>query len=144
MRRFRKITVDSVEYKWLFRPARRGLSARETYAGQEKKKRGFYQVHYPCLLIVRQTFPKETLRIFFPTTEPFLLNSGLPAAFQGKEVVINLNRPFYVSRVIRYCTKCREKIPWTDVAYLDGIKILRGAGYDIPSFFALPENTEHD
>lgn len=119
MRKFRKIVVDNVEYKWLFR-----------YDDYE-------YINYPYLLIVKNAYPEETLRICFPITEHFLLNSGLPAVFRGAQVKINLNRPYCISQIVRYCTENEEKISQdeykTDYKGLDGIKILKEIGYRIPS-----------
>ena len=119
MRRFRKIVVDTVEYKWLYR----------------------YDDHecwdYPCLLVVKTAAPKETLCISFPIEDHFLLNSGLPTVFQGNAVKINLNRPFYISQIIHYCgenegkvslEKCKTRSK-NKYINLDGIKILQEIGY---------------
>lgn len=115
MRKFRKIVVDTVEYKWLFR-----------YDDYE-------YINNPYLLIVKTIFPEETWRIYFMTADHFLLNSGFPAIFQGTAVEINLNRPFYVAQIIQYCMENEEEI--LQAGYkngyrdLDGIKILREIGY---------------
>lgn len=120
MRRFRKIVVDTIEYKWLFR----------------------YDDHeywdYPYLLVVKTAVPKETLRIYFRIEDHFLLNSGFPAVFQGNAVKINLNRPFYISQIIHYCGENegkdsleRYKASNNNEIFLDGIKILQEIGYII-------------
>lgn len=117
MRKFRKIVVDQVEYKWLFR-----------YDDYE-------YIDFPYLLIVKNSDPEETLHICFPITEHFLLNSGLPAVFQGNQVAINLNRPYYIAQIVHYCRKHKEEISQDeykiDYKRLDGIKILKEIGYRI-------------
>mgnify|MGYP000358690719 CR=1 FL=1 len=70
--KIQKIIVDNSEYMWLFR-----------YDGYD------YQ-NFPYLLITAKAFPKATLHINFPIKEHFLLNSGLPAVFQGQRVSIKL------------------------------------------------------
>lgn len=116
MRRFRKIVVDTVEYKWLFR----------------------YNDYDSYLLVVKTASPEETLRIFFPIEDYFLLNIGFPAVFQGNAVKINLNRPFYISQIIHYCGGNKEKVSLerykasnNNDIFLDGIKILQEIGYII-------------
>lgn len=132
MRRFRKIIIENVEYKWFFRK----------------------NAEIPYLLIAKKDVPEKTLRIKFPITEFFILNSGLPATFQGKEVIINLNQPFYISQIIQYCRNhvkedlVKENLePKLSAARnqhssqdLDGIKILEQIGYHIhPSFTCMEE-----
>ena len=68
MRRFRKITLVNIEYKWLFRYDH------------------YDYINYPYLLIVMNASPKAALRITFPLTDHFLLNSGLPATFHGQQL----------------------------------------------------------
>ena len=75
MERFRKIVVDNAAYQWFFR-----------YHGHGYRKK-------PYLLIIKDTAPDRVLKIEFSITDHFLLNSGLPAVFQGNQTVINLNRP---------------------------------------------------
>lgn len=121
MRRFRKIVVDTVEYKWLFRY--------DDYDYNE----------YPYLLVVKTAAPEETLCICFTIEDHFLLNSGFPAVFQGNEVKINLNRPFYISQIIHYCGGNEEKVSLerckarskNKYISLNGIKILQEIGYII-------------
>lgn len=130
MRKFRKIVVDQVEYKWLFRYDDHNYS------------------NCPYLLIAEKSSSEKTWCIHFPTAEHFLYNIGFPAKFRGEKVVINLNRPFYVSQIIKYCRNREEKIPQAQTCYtrkqgknrtgikrrykyLDGIEILRQSGYDI-------------
>ena len=74
-------------------------------------------------------------RINFPIAEHFLLNSGLPAVFQGKKVVINLNQPSYVSQIIHHCRETENEIPQDGYKRLDGIEILKQIGYEIPPIF---------
>lgn len=128
MRKFRKIVVDNIEYKWLFR-----------YDDYE-------YIDFPYLLIVKNSFPEETLRICFPIAEHFLLNSGLPAIFQGNKVKINLNRPFYIAQIVRYCSKNEEEISQEehrfDYKSINGIKILQEIGYHIPSIYVQPHAKE--
>lgn len=119
MRRFRKIIVDGVEYKWLFR-----------YDDYD-------YCNAPYLLIIMKSTPKAALRINFPIAEHFLLNSGLPAAFQGKKVVINLNQPSYVSQIIHHCRETENEIPQNGYKRLDGIEILKQIGYEIPSILLI-------
>ncbi|MCI9354237.1 MAG: hypothetical protein HFE58_05435 [Firmicutes bacterium] len=122
MRRFRKIVVNTIEYKWLFRYSH------------------YDYIHFPYLLIVNNSFPKKTLCVYFPIKEHFLLNSGFPAVFQENNVEINLNRPFYVAQIIHYYRK-NEKILQTEYNHnykgLDGIKILQKIGYNISSIFSI-------
>ncbi len=123
MRRFRNIIIENVEYKWLFR-----------YDDYDYSK-------CPYLLIVKKSFSEETWCIYFSITNHFLLNSGLPATFHGKKVVINLNKPSYVSQIIHYCRENKEEISQAGCKrgykHLDGIKILQKTGYNIPSVFTL-------
>lgn len=112
MRTFRKIIVDNLEYKWLFR-----------YDDYE------YQ-NFPYLLITAKASPKTTLHIRFPMKEHFLLNSGMPADFRGQQVSINLNRPFFVSQIIQWCEKQEDLFGRTGYQYLDGLDILKAIGYD--------------
>ena len=114
MRRFRKITVDNIEYKWLFR-----------YDDYD-------YINYPYLLIVMNASPKAALRINFPITDHFLLNSGLPATFHGKKVVINLNHPSYAAQIIHQCRETGEDFSQDGYKHFDGIKILQKIGYEIP------------
>lgn len=114
MRRFRKIIVDNIEYKWLFR-----------YDDYDYS-------NYPYLLIVRKSSPKAILRINFSITEHFLLNSGLPATFYGKKVAINLNQPSYVSQIIHQCRENEDEISQNEYKHFDGIEILQKIGYEIP------------
>ncbi len=124
MRRFRNIIIENVEYKWLFR-----------YEDYDDTK-------FPYLLIVKKCIPEETLRIKFWITEHFLLNSGLPAIFQGKMVAINLNQPFYISQIIQYYRHHEAEILQAESSEagnrcsyreLDGVKILQRLGYHILS-----------
>lgn len=59
------------------------------------------------------------------------MNSGLPATFQGKKVVINLNQPSYVSQIIHQCKKNEEEISENGYKHFDGIEILQKIGYKI-------------
>ena len=90
MRRFRKITVDNSEYKWLFRF--------DDYDYQ----------NLPYLLVIMCSCPASSLKIFFPIHEHFLLNSGLPAVLNGNAVLLNMNRPLFVSQIIEQCQKNGE------------------------------------
>ncbi len=113
MRRFRKIIVNNQEYKWLFR-----------YDDYD-------YLYYPYLLIVRNSSPETTLHIHFPIKEHFLLNSGFPAVFQGQQVSINLNRPFFIFRIIQWCGEQEELFTLAGRQYLNGIDILKKLGYVI-------------
>ena len=124
MRRFRNIIIENVEYKWLFR-----------YDDYDYSK-------CPYLLIVKKSFSEETWCIYFSITNHFLLNSGLPATFQGKMVAINLNQPFYISQIIQYYIHHEAEILQAEgleagnrCSYreLDGVKILQRLGYHILS-----------
>ena len=90
---------------------------------------------------MKKSFSEETWCIYFSITNHFLLNSGLPATFHGKKVVINLNKPSYVSQIIHYCRENKEEISQAGCKrgykHLDGIKILQKTGYNIPSVFTL-------
>ena len=66
---------------------------------------------------------------------PFLLNSGLPAVFQGNQTVINLNRPKLISQIIRYCLDHEDEIPWDEHKPLNGVNILKKMGFEIPPIF---------
>lgn len=113
MGKFRKIIVDNSEYMWLFR-----------YDGYD------YQ-NFPYLLITAKAFPKATLHINFPIKEHFLLNSGLPAVFQGQRVSINLNQPLFISQIIQQCSKQADLSILTGYHYLNGLDILKTAGYEL-------------
>lgn len=121
MQKFRKIVVDNVEYKWLYKH--------------------YYRTKLPYLLIVRCSFSEEALRIYFPITDDIWYNfyMGLPAVFQGKEVLINLNQPFYIAQIINYCRNNEEEILQAKYKCgyrtLDGMKLLQKIGYDIPSLY---------
>lgn len=113
MRKFRKIIVNNLEYKWLFR-----------YDDYE------YQ-NLPYLLIAAESFPKTTLCINFPLEDHFLLNSGCPAFFQGQQVSINLNRPFFISQIIQWCGEQEELFNQTGYQHLNGLDILKTIGYEL-------------
>lgn len=117
MERFRKIVVDDAAYQWLFR-----------YRGHDYRKK-------PYLLIIKDTVPDKVLKIEFSITDHFLLNSGLPAAFQGEQTVINLNRPKLISQIIQYCLDHEDEIPWNEHGPLNGIRILQKMGFEIPPVF---------
>lgn len=51
----------------------------------------------------------KALNISFPIKDHFMLNSGLPAAFQENSVSINLNQPLYISKIIHQCRINGEK-----------------------------------
>ncbi|MDE5891538.1 MAG: hypothetical protein K2H45_01310 [Acetatifactor sp.] len=113
MRRFRNITVDHVEYKWLFR-----------YDDYD-------YINFPYLLIVTKSSPETTLRIVFPIKEHFLLNSGFPAVFHGQQVSINLNRPFFVSQIIQWYGKQEGLFIQAGYQSLNGLDILKAIGYEV-------------
>ena len=113
MGKFRKIIVDNSEYMWLFR-----------YDGYD------YQ-NFPYLLITAKAFPKATLHINFPIKEHFLLNSGLPAVFQGQRVSIIWNQPLFISQIIQQCSKQADLSNLTGYHYLNGLEILKTAGYEL-------------
>ena len=113
MRRFRNITVDHMEYKWLFR-----------YDDYD-------YIYFPYLLVVPKSSPETTLRIVFPIKEHFLLNSGFPAVFQGQQVSINLNRPFFVSQIIQWCREQEALFSRTGYQSLNGLDILKAIGYEV-------------
>lgn len=113
MCKFRKIVVNNLEYKWLYRY--------DDYDYQND----------PYLLIVPGAFPETTLRIHFSVKEHFLLNSGFPAFFQGKPVCINLNRPFFVSQIIQWCGEREDLFNRTGERHLQGLDILREIGYKL-------------
>lgn len=113
MRRFRKIIVDNIEYKWLFR-----------YDDYD-------YIKCPYLLIIMYSYPKTAKNIQFPIREHFLLNSGLPAIFQENKVLINLNRPIYVSQIINQCRKNGEQWNQPGYQYLNGLEILKQLKYQI-------------
>ena len=113
MRKFRKIVVDNLEYKWLFR-----------YDDYD-------YIFFPYLLILAESFPETTLCISFPMKEHFLLNSGFPAVFQGQQVSINLNRPFFISQIIQWCRKQKDLFGQTGYQYLTGLDILKAIGYEV-------------
>ncbi len=117
MERFRKIVVDNATYQWLFR-----------YHRHDYRKK-------PYLLIIKDTTPDKALKIEFPITDHFLLNSGLPAVFQGNQTVINLNRPKLISQIIQYCLDHEDEIPWNEHKPLNGISILESMGFEIPAVF---------
>ena len=104
---FRKIIVDNSEYMWLFR-----------YDDYDYQR-------IPYLLITTKAFPKATLHINFP------INSGLPAVFQGQRVSINLNQPLFVSQIIQQCSKQIDLSNLTGYHYLNGLEILKTAGYEL-------------
>lgn len=112
MGKFRKIIVDGSEYMWLFR-----------YDDYD------YQ-NFPYLLIAAKSFPKATLHINVPIKEHFLLNSGLPAVFQGQRVSINLNQPSFISQIIQECCKQVDLSNLTGYHYLNGLDILGTIGYE--------------
>ena len=113
MRKFRKIIVNDLEYKWLFR-----------YEDHDYHK-------IPYLLIVAKDFPETTLRIIFPVKEHFLLNCGIPAVFQGQQVNINLNRPLFISQIIQWCSEQEDLFHQAGYRYLNGLDILKAAGYEL-------------
>lgn len=113
MGKFRKIIVDNSEYMWLFR-----------YDDYD------YQ-NFPYLLITTKAFPKAALHISFAIKEHFLLNSGLPAAFQGERVSINLNQPLFISQIIQQCCKQVDFSNLSGYHYLNGLDILRTIGYEL-------------
>lgn len=113
MSRLRKIVVDNIEYKWLYR-----------YDDYD-------YINYPYLLIVMDSCPKATLCIPFIIQDHFMLNSGLPAIFQGKEVLINLNQPLYISQIIRQCRENGEDFQQKGYKSLNGLNILKEIGYEI-------------
>ena len=113
MGKFRKIIVDHSEYMWLFR-----------YDGYDYK-------NFPYLLITTKAYPKATLRINFPIKEHFLLNSGLPAVFQGQRGSINLNQASFVSQIIQECCKQVDLSNLNGYHYLNGLDILRTIGYEL-------------
>ena len=115
MRRLRTITVDNVVYKWLFRY--------DDYDYQND----------PYLLVVMESEPKSAFYIIFRMKEHFLLNSGLPVSFEGRETVINLNKPSLVSQIIRHCRENGELFLPNQSKKIDGIDILRQLGYEINS-----------
>ena len=117
MERFRKIVVDNATYQWLFR-----------YHGHGYRKK-------PYLLIIKDMAPDRVLKIEFSITDHFLLNSGLPAVFQGNQTVINLNRPKLISQIIQYCLDHEDEIPWDEHKPLNGINILEKMGFEIPPIF---------
>lgn len=113
MRRFRKIIVNEEEYRWLFR-----------YDDYD-------YINDPYLLVVKSSQPKASLRIVFSVKDHFLLNSGLPALFQGTSVLINLNQPSYVSEMIRQCGKDGMVFGQKGDQHVDGAELLKKLGYDI-------------
>ncbi len=117
MRRFRKIVVNGTEYRWLLRF-------------------DDYDYQYPpYLLVIKSACPRSTLKIGFPVREHYLLNEGLPAFYKGDSVFINLNRPLVVSRIIAQCVKDGEAFEQEGYRYLNGVKILEEAGYEIDSIW---------
>lgn len=114
MRRFRKITVANSEYKWLFRF--------DDYDYQ----------NLPYLLVIMCSRPASSLKIFFPIHEHFLLNSGLSAVLNGNAVLLNMNRPLFVSQIIEQCQKNGETFDHKGCRHLNGLKILEEIGYKIP------------
>ena len=112
MRKFRKLVVNHLEYKWLFR-----------YDDYD-------YLYSPYLLIVSQNFPKTTLSIRFPMKDHFLLNSGMPAVFQGQSVSINLNQPFFISQIVQWCGEQDDLFHQTGYQYLNGVDILKKIGYE--------------
>lgn len=113
MQKFRKITVDDIDYKWLFR-----------YDDYD-------YINYPYLLIVMNSCPKATLQITFAIKEHFQLNSGLLTSYQGNKVIINLNQPLYISQIIQQCRKDGVQFEKNGYQYLNGVKILKEIGYEI-------------
>ena len=117
MRRFRKIIVDKIEYKWLFR-----------YDDYD-------YINYPYLLIVMNSRQKATLNINFPIKEHFMLNNGLPATIQGNKVSINLNQPAYISQIIHQCRESGESFEQDGYKYLNGLEVLKEMGYEIDPIY---------
>lgn len=117
MRRFRKIIVEGIEYKWLFR-----------YDGYDYIKCCY-------LLIIMTSSPQDTLCVYFPIKEHFLLNSGLPATFKGRDITIDLNQPYYISQIIHQCIQTGVKFEKNKYIKLNGLEILQKIGYHIPSAF---------
>ena len=113
MRKFRKITVNNLEYKWLFQ--------NKSYDNQKN----------PYLLIVAKDSPKTTLHINFPIKEHFLLNCGIPAAFHGQQVSLNLNQPFFISQIVQWCSDQEDLFKQTGYQYLNGSDILKAIGYEL-------------
>ena len=60
----------------------------------------------------------------------FLLNSGMPAVFQGQRVSINLNQPFFISQIVQWCGEQDDLFQQTGYQYLNGVDILKTIGYD--------------
>ncbi len=110
MRKFRKIIVNNLEYKWLFR-----------YKSYDYQK-------IPYLLIVAKDSPETTLRINFPIKDHFLLNCGIPAAFHGQQVSINLNQPFFIFQMIQWCSQQEDLFKQTGCQYLNRPDILKSIG----------------
>lgn len=72
---------------------------------------------------------KATLKVVFSVKDHFMLNSGLPAYLQGKEVSINLNQPVYVSEIIGQCRKMGVAFGHIGYKCVDGVEILKQIGY---------------
>ena len=113
MRKFRKITVNNFEYKWFF-----------CY------KRYDYQKN-PYLLIVAKDSPETTLHINFPLKDHFMLNCGIPAAFHGQQVSINLNQPFFIAQIVQWCSEQEDLFKQMGYQYLNGSDILKAIGYEL-------------
>lgn len=111
MRKFRKIVVDDVTFRWLFR-----------YDD--------YDYIYPSyLLFLPAGIPRAEIRIVFRgVQDKFPLNEGLTAVKNGKYLQINLNQPGYVAELLRYCLQQVDfsKKPRWD---FEGYTVLRAMGY---------------
>lgn len=116
-RHFRKIVVGNVEYKWLFR-----------YDNYD------YQ-NYPYLLIFMTFYPNTTMKVIFNIKEHFILNSGLSAIYRGNNILINLNQPVFTAQIIEQCRKNGENFKHKGYKCIDGLEILKEAGYEIEPVF---------
>ncbi len=113
VKRFRKIVVNDVEYKWLFKID----NSSENW--------------FSYILISPKDFPKNTFCIKFDFAAQYLLNTGFPAIFRGERVNINLNEPLYVSQIIKYCqNNYKGLFEKKGYQYLNGTDILSALGYE--------------
>lgn len=111
MQRFRKIVVNGLEYKWMYRQGRKGKP--------------------PYLLVAAKAAPQITLRLVFSAGDDFCLNSGFPAAFQGERVVINLNQPALIAQIIQWLQEQKDLLNGAKEQKLDGIALLKALGYEL-------------
>ena len=82
------------------------------------------------MLIVAKDSPKTTLHISFPIKEYFLLNCGIPVAYHGQQVSLNLNCPFFISQIVQWCSEQEDLFKQMGYQYLNGLDILKAIGYE--------------